>query len=299
MTSPNYPTRHFCQLSSLRLSYVERHAEMRGQGPTLLFAHATGFHARIWDQVLSTLPPVHSICVDLRGHGDSEGGEITHWNVLGKDLLALIQHLGLTDLVCIGHSVGGHALTQAAAELPVDLKSLVLFDPVIMPPALYAHADQMFPKGAKHPAGQRKRVFGSVDEMIDRFKDRAPYALFTPEALRDYCTYALKRDPATGHLNLACTPETEASTYLASLTNSGILDCPRRIHCPVAIVRAKPSDFSSTMDFISSPTWPELAKQFANATDISRPDLSHFMPMQAPGFVAEVVADASGIALRN
>lgn len=295
MTQLDNPTRHFCEIQDLRLSYVERHAELRGQGPTLFFAHATGFHARIWDQVHAALPAVHSVCVDLRGHGESEGGEIAHWNVLGQDLAALIVELGLRDLVCVGHSVGGHAMTQAAADLPGQLRALVLIDPVIMPRMLYAHADRFFPKGAQHPSSQRKRDFASVGEMIERFKDRIPYALFTPEVMQDYCTHALVPDPKTGKLTLACAPETESSTYLASLTNVGIYDCPERIRCPVTIVRAKPSDFSSTMDFVSSPTWPDLVTLFDDATDISRPDLSHFMPMQAPEFVAQVVATAAGI----
>lgn len=29
----------------------------RGQGPSLLLLHATGFHARLWDQVVAALPP--------------------------------------------------------------------------------------------------------------------------------------------------------------------------------------------------------------------------------------------------
>lgn len=285
--------RHTLPLAQLDLSYVERNPELRDSGPTLLFAHATGFHARAWDQVISHLPPVHSICVDLRGHGHSTGGPIAHWNLLGQDLLDLVTELDLKTIVSVGHSIGGHALTQASADMPSRLSALVLVDAVIMAPEYYALADHFYPKGAQHPAAQRKKNFSSVEEMIARFKERTPYSLFTQAALRDYCTHGLLQPPQGDGLTLACTPETEASAYIAALTNGAILDCPARIACPVTILRADPMDLSSVSDFTRSPTWPELAAQFPNATDISRPDLSHFMPMQDPGFVAEHIARAA------
>lgn len=295
MTTPDTPVRHACQLKGLRLSYVERHPGLRGRGPTLFFAHATGFHARIWDQVIAPLPAAHSVCVDLRGHGRSEGGPILHWRVLGQDLAELATMLDLRDLVCVGHSIGGHALTQFAADLPDRVRALALIDPVIMPPRLYAAANGPAPDLAQHPVSRRKRVFSSVDEMIARFEHRKPYALFTPEVLRDYCLHALTPDPESRQLTLACSPETEASAYLSALTNADILDYPARIGCPVTIIRATPADFSATADFLSSPTWPELAARFDDATDIARPDLTHFMPMQDPDFIAERVARAAGL----
>ncbi len=35
-------------------------------GPTLFFAHATGFHARCWDQVIERLPGLRCLAIDMR-----------------------------------------------------------------------------------------------------------------------------------------------------------------------------------------------------------------------------------------
>ncbi len=79
------PTLHRVRLNDCELAYFERHPELRGRGPTLFFVHATGFHARVWDQIIARLPHTHSIALDQRGHGRSEKRPITHWRVLGED----------------------------------------------------------------------------------------------------------------------------------------------------------------------------------------------------------------------
>ncbi|SLN10803.1 Dihydrolipoyllysine-residue acetyltransferase component of acetoin cleaving system [Falsiruegeria litorea R37] len=280
-----------CQIGDVTLSYVERHADERGQGPTLLFAHATGFHARIWDQVISHLPAVHSVCVDLHGHGQSTGGPFSNWSELGDEVSEFIQSLGLSNLVCIGHSLGGHVLTQATVQNPQAVGSLLLVDPVIMNPEIYALAETLSPKGAQHPAAQRKRNFTSVQEMVDRFRNRSPYSLFTPQALQDYCQHGLL--PTEGGLTLACPPEVEASSYMLPMTGAFILDHLDQIACPVTVLRGHTMDLKSFGDFTRSPTWPGLADALPNGTDVHRPDLSHFMPMQNPAFVADHVARAA------
>jgi pimeloyl-ACP methyl ester carboxylesterase len=290
MTSPDAPVRHACQLGDLTLSYVERHAELRGTGPTLLFAHATGFHARIWDEVIAALPTVHSICVDLRGHGHSTGGPFTDWFELGQEVSAFINQLNLTNITCIGHSLGGHILTQVTILNPTVVQGLILIDPVIMAPEIYAMAGSLFPKGIQHPAAQRKRTFTSVQEMRERFENRSPYSLFTPQALQTYCTHGLVE--CDGALTLACAPEVEASSYMSPMTGGPIHEQLHTITCPVVVVRADTMDMSSMGDFTRSPTWPGLADAVAHGTDIHRPDLSHFMPMQSPEFVAEIVSQA-------
>jgi len=44
------------------------------------------------------------------------------------------------------------------------------------------------------------------------------------------------------------------------------------------------------MDFSKSPTWPQLADGFPAGRDVYLPELSHFMPMQAPELVANYIS---------
>ena len=280
------------RVNGIELAYFEWGRAHRGRGPTLFFVHATGFHARCWDPVIEGLGEHHVIAVDQRGHGRSEKVEITHWQVFGRDLVELIASLDLSDLVGVGHSMGGHALVEAAAALPDRFRRLVLIDPVIASPDEYGGGGWKISSlaGEPHPTSKRKRHFLSPEAMIERFEDRAPYRVFHPAALRAYCNYGLlPSEPGPGY-DLACPPEVEASVYMTSRTNAGIHDSIRALELPVLILRAKlpPAD-RSVMDFSSSPTWPKLVGEFANAREIHFPDRSHFLPMEIPDRIAELV----------
>ena len=85
----------------------------RGQGPSLLLLHATGFHARLWDQVVAALPAgTHVIAPDHRGHGRSyRPATLANWAATSDALLPLLDGLGGHPIVGCGHSMGGYALT--------------------------------------------------------------------------------------------------------------------------------------------------------------------------------------------
>ena len=40
-------------------------------GPVVVFLHATGFHARVFDLLVEHLPHCHCLCFDMPGHGET------------------------------------------------------------------------------------------------------------------------------------------------------------------------------------------------------------------------------------
>ncbi len=86
-------------------------------GPPILLVHATGFHARCWDGVNRTLGgDRHVIAVDLRGHGRSSKRGPYEWREFGADMAAFVDALDLVGVIGVGHSMGGHSVTQAAGQ---------------------------------------------------------------------------------------------------------------------------------------------------------------------------------------
>lgn len=255
----------------------------------LVFAHATGFHARVWDAVIEHFAGRRVISIDLRGHGRSGGGPITHWQSVADDVNALIDHLGLAGAVGIGHSMGAHVLLQSAADRPEAFSNLVLFDPVILAPEFYAPATPLFTADNPHPASKRKADFSSPEAMIERFKTRDPFNLFAPRVLEDYCTYGLLPTADGGGFELACAPQVEASVYASSRSNAGILDTARLVTTPTLIVRAQQSN---VQDFKGSPTWPPLASTMPAGTDLDRSDHTHFHPFEDPADAAAIIERA-------
>jgi len=292
---PPTPIQRSFHLDDIDLAYFEWNVERRGHEPTLLLAHATGFHARCWDRMIQHLGDRHVLAVDMRGHGRSGRSEIRHWKIFGEDLARLVVGLELEDLVGIGHSMGGHALVDAAAALSGTFRGLVLLDPVIGSPESYEQGDGMsrMMGDGPHPTARRRNRFASPRAMFERFESRPPYSLFDRDVLRDYCEYGLLPAPdgEEGYV-LACPPELEASIYMTSRTPGKIFERVRAVDVPVLVVRAmEPAVERDPMDFSASPTWPELARRFSDAVELQIPWLTQFLPMQVPARMAALVLE--------
>ena len=295
MSTSREPSEHRARVNGVELAYFEWGGHARGALPSILFVHATGFHARVFDRLIGHLGDRHVVSVDQRGHGRSgEKVPIRHWRDMGNDLTALVRELALEGAVGVGHSMGGHAIVDAAAGCPGAFARLVLIDPVIASPGDYPgggwKAEHL--PGGVHPTARRKNRFASPQAMFERFRDRSPYSLFEPDALRDYCEHGLLPAPDGDGYVLACPPEVEASVYMTSRTNPGIYDSIRALDVPVLILRAREgSGDGGTMDFTSSPTWPGLVGEFRRGRDVYLADRTHFLPMEAPALVARYVLE--------
>jgi pimeloyl-ACP methyl ester carboxylesterase len=276
-------------IEGVTIAYWEWSAEPGNTEPPLFFAHATGFHGRVFDAVIEHFAGRRIISVDLHGHGRSAGEPIDHWGKVTREVAGLLDHLGLRGAVGVGHSMGAHILAQCAADHPDIFAHLILFDPVIMDPERYTAESAAMMAGAAHPAIRRKRDFASVEAMMERFCEREPYALFEPRVFEDYCRHGLvARRDGEGY-ELACSPEMEASVYSSSLSNADIHEAVKRIAVPTLVVRAKQTQ---AMDFKGSPTWPLLADQIPQGTDMPRPDRTHFHPFEDPADAARIIREA-------
>lgn len=263
--------------------------EWPGEGQPVFLAHATGFHARCWDQVVAHLPGRHVFAIDMRGHGRSDKPEPPyHWPNFGRDVAGVVRALGIEGAVGVGHSKGGYAVTHAAALEPGAFASLLLVDPVILPRAAYGREPQ-----GEHFAARRRNEWSSPEEMFERFRDRPPFASWDEQVLRDYCTYGLLPNPNGEGYVLACPPHIEAAVYAGSATGGVIYDSIAAIDVPVRILRARLQPEGAVRDMSNSPTDPELASHFKQAEDIYLPERSHFIPMEAPAFVAKHIEEMS------
>ncbi|KEO89243.1 alpha/beta hydrolase [Erythrobacter longus] len=279
-------TRHI-KAGDITLAYHEWPSENEA-APTLLIAHATGFHGRCYDAIAAHFPDARVIAVDMHGHGQSTGEPLSEWQIVVDELTDLIDHLELSGAVAMGHSMGGHAVLRAAAKRPDAFRSLVLFDPVILSPEFYQVEVPGFAPGQMHPAAKRKRDFASVEEMIERFQTRDPYNLFRPDVFENYCRCGLT-PVEDGGFELSCSPEMEAGMYMSSLSGAPALDAATKVATPTTVVRAMQLE---ERDFKGSPTWPGLAASMPNGIDMNRPDMTHFHPFQDPDDAARIIREA-------
>ena len=279
-------------VNGIRLTYFERGMVYRGVKPTLLFVHATGFHARVWDKIINALGDFHSISVDQRGHGRSEKKKTQHWSEVITDTSEMIEQLDLTNIIAIGHSMGAHALIGAAPKAEHRFLKIIAIDPVIPEEAAFMDdTPSAFNSAEQHPTAKRRNEFDSAEEMAERLKPKGSFGLFDPEMLMDYCRHGLLPNEKGKGYVLACPPHIEASVYMSSRSNHDIYDAVRSLSLPVLILRAKePAMDRNVMDFSSSPTWPKLVSEFRNGREIHFPDKTHFLPMEIPEEVTKIIA---------
>lgn len=113
-----------------RINGITLHWRQDGSsnGAPLVFANALGTDLRIWDKVVARLPPgLRIIRYDKRGHGLSDVPPAPcTMDTLIEDAGLLLDHLGVTDCVFVGLSIGG-MIAQGLAEWRPDLvRGLVL-----------------------------------------------------------------------------------------------------------------------------------------------------------------------------
>lgn len=276
------PSLRFITVDGLRLGVWE----WPGDGPPLLFAHATGFHARCWDQIIREFPGRRAIAIDLRGHGRSDKPEPPyHWRWFARDVAGVAEQLDLRCAIGVGHSMGGHSIVEASALRPATFAALVLVDPTIFEPEYYGQR----PRHEAEFILRRRNVWKSWEEMYERFRNRAPFATWRPEVLRDYCEFGVL--PRGDEYVLACPPHVEASIYAASnAPEANLYPLIPAIAQPATIIRAGRLWNPDSFDPATSPTAPDLAAKFRNARDIVLEGRNHYIPMETPEVVAGEIA---------
>ena len=245
-----------------------------------LFLHANGLTALTYRSVLAPLGErLHILAPDQAGHGRSpqrraaEGR--TDWLDLRDDLVAVIDGLEGGPLILAGHSMGATVALLAAAERPTRVKALALFEPVLMSRPLVG--DNPFAAQAR----RRRAVFPSRTAAIDAYRGRGAFTTWPEDALRDYAIDGF-RDRADGQVELACSPEWEASNFRAHGHDS--LGALRRVQAPTLILRAERGRLSACGPSSRfSPTIRGLRVETIAGT-------THFLPIERPALVAEALS---------
>jgi len=99
-------------------------------GPVVVCVHGLTANHTCWASIADVLSPAHRvIAYDLRGRGDSDKPEKGYSLARhDEDLEGLLDHLGLREVVLVGHSLGAHIALRFAVKHPERVAKLVLVD---------------------------------------------------------------------------------------------------------------------------------------------------------------------------
>jgi 3-oxoadipate enol-lactonase len=147
--------------------------ELAGDGTALLMVHGYPLDRSIWRHPLENLDSVRRIAPDLRGFGASDAPDLGYsMATYAADLAALLDTLGIDQVVLCGLSMGGYVAFEFVRSHRARVKGLVLV-------ATRAEADSPEARRNRDAAAvaARERGVGAVVEaMLPRLLAPESYA---------------------------------------------------------------------------------------------------------------------------
>ncbi len=110
---------------------------LMGEGPPLLIIHGLFGSSRNWRTLSQQFASNFTvISVDLRNHGDSPHLDEMNYQVMGQDVIQLLDQLQISHTSVIGHSMGGKVAMKLGQLEPARINQLVVAD---IGPVTYRH----------------------------------------------------------------------------------------------------------------------------------------------------------------
>ena len=260
--------------------------------PTLHWAHATGFHGRLYTPLLEKLTGSFNVVAwDMRGHGASaeaaKTATLQSWEIFYRDLTAFLDSLD-EPIWLAGHSIGATTSVMAAARRPDKVLGLILAEPVIMDAwqsgmlwlAKRLRRSHRFALAAG--AARRRSVFESHAMALSNYRGRGGFKTWPDAWLEAYVQHAFV--PQGDQVRLACSPDWESAIFAHTEHNPwpGI----RKVKCPViALAAERSSTFSQAARKRLRTLLPSADVRVLSGT-------THFLPMERPDAVCDAVLQA-------
>jgi lipase len=287
----------FVAANGVRLHYLE----WPGPGPAVTLGHATGFLAWLWEPVARCLArEFHVYAYDARGHGDSDKPPSEYgWSYLARDYSEMVHALGLKEVLPVAHSVGCAAALTFAAQHPDHVRKLALIEPSILPlpssryegvdgldvrryilMAAYS-LDRVMEVAAA--ARRRRSIWPSREDMLNAYRTRPPFNRWDPEVLDLYVARGTQEGDG-GRVELKCAPHIEAQVF------EGYLDLDAWALAPLVnaeVIVLMGSETEPIYSFAAS----DLAARLSRGRLLIVEGASHFLPMERPDLVAQLLLD--------
>jgi haloacetate dehalogenase len=257
-----------------------------GSGPGLLLLHGFPQTHLMWHRIANRLAAEFTVvAADLRGYGDSSSPPATSDHetyskrAMARDMVAVMELLGLRKFHVAGHDRGGRVGYRLAIDHPDKVAKLVVLD-IIPTGEVFRRADKNFALGfwpwsfLAQPYPFPEEVLGKagpvfVNYALDSWSNRKRN-LFPDEIRAEYIRALNHR---TAHS--ICEEYRAASTIDC---DHDVLDSgSRRIVCPVLVLWAKGGAVDCWYDDPLA-IWKEWAVEVVGRSI----ECGHFIPEEAP-----------------
>ncbi len=209
------PTDHFVSVNNINLHYIA----YPDNGPAMLLMHGLTANAHAFGGLVNAglADNFHLYSVDLRGRGQSDHPAF-HYSIKdhADDIIALLNSLGLKEVILCGHSYGGLLAIYLAANYPKRVSKIIILDA----------AARMNGRAAEllgYRLSTLDKVYSGWDDYIAEVK-AAPYNTFWEDAMEEYY-HADVRPAAKGGI----TPSANLSNIIEASVGLAQISWPSEI----------------------------------------------------------------------
>ncbi|MGV3757394.1 MAG: alpha/beta fold hydrolase [Verrucomicrobiota bacterium] len=253
---------------------MKLHRERLGSGPPLVILHGLLGSGDNWMGLAKMWAPDFTLLVpDLRNHGRSGHAEEAGFQAMAQDVHELIEDEDLSQVTVLGHSLGGKVAMQLALDFPERVQSLIVVDiaPKAYPPA--------------HQALLEALLAVDLSRFTTRSEVDAVLAGSIPEpAIRQWLLKNLGRDAAGA---LSWKPNLPVLHKCLAELSGGFADL-RQYPGPALFVAGGRSNYVQPEDT------PLIRERFPQARIEVIPEAGHWVHVEAPGKLVEMVRQFAG-----
>lgn len=119
-----------CETNEIDVHYLRT----GGDKPPIVLLHGLTANGACWTPLARALEGDYDVVMpDARGHGNSGAPDSGYrYDNLAADVMSLIDALGISNPVVLGHSMGGMTATVVASRNLKRLRGLILVDPTFL-----------------------------------------------------------------------------------------------------------------------------------------------------------------------
>jgi pimeloyl-ACP methyl ester carboxylesterase len=248
-----------------------------GGSRDIVCVHGLTANCRCWDVMAPAMAEKNRVITfDLRGRGLSEkpdtGYSEEHHR---RDLLGIMDDIGLQKAVLLGHSLGGYIAMRFAATHPERVKGLILMDGG---GELSQEQWDRVTAAIKPAIDRLEMTFASVEAFLDLMK-QAPFLNPWSEAIETYFRYDI--ETMEEGVRSRIQPE-HIREEVSNKRQAGAAQFYPMLACPVLILRATDGILSPDDILLPAPAVKRMTEEIPDARCVDITGTNHYSILFQP-----------------
>lgn len=263
------PEEKWAKVNGLDMRYLD----WGGDGEPLLALHGLASSAHWYDIVARLLRHRYRIIApDQRGHGQTtQAASGYDWHTLSDDLAELLAHVSVEipgfgqPVAALGHSWGGHVVSNFAAHYPGRVRRIVMIDGGFLDGRLFPEPTWEAFSGRLRP----RNVTGDREEFLNRLREQMA-GWWNSEIERIVQTMVYEDED--GQIQDILRPQNQAQVIRAMWDDPCSSTLPQ-VQCPALLIAAGPMPERANSDFA------QLRRRMVGAAEAALPNgRAHWIP---------------------